>query len=294
MLVLVPSDPFEPSCPDEAWLGEIQEAERAKHKVAYVHWEGIVNDNDAPYAVRHVRKRERPTLGLYRGWMLTVEDYTKVHAALVERNVWLINDPRQYATCHLFVDWYKVAEGFTPRSAWVEGIDLDGAVKLVRETIGGPAIVRDFVKSRKHEWNDACFIESPEDAARVIRNFVERQGESLVGGIVVREFVKLRHLGRHPKSGTPLSLEYRSFWLDGEPLLTLPYWAEATYDPQLVPPLERFRPVVAKIDSRLFSMDLAMTEEGEWIIVEIGDGQVSGIPIESAREFYANLAERAR
>ena len=60
--------------------------------------------------------------------------------------------------------------------------------------LNGPYIVKDYVKSRKHEWYDACFIKNISDIAnttRVIRNFVERQGDSLVGGIVLRKFMGL-------------------------------------------------------------------------------------------------------
>lgn len=308
MLVLFPSDPFETPRPDEAWTEEIRVAREAGHKVAYVHWEGVVQEDAPDRACRHVRKRDGPNVALYRGWMLSVEDYGKLHAALVRRNVWLVNAPDQYQTCHHFDGWYETLEERTPRSAWVEGRDVEGAVRLVEE-FDGPCVVRDFVKSRKHEWGDACFVESPADARRVVRNFVERQGESLVGGIVVRQFVKLRHLGRHPKSGVPMSLEYRSFWLDGEPLLTVPYWAEASYPTEAFevegpagavavgfePPVEKFREAVAQLDSRLVALDLAMTDEGDWIVVEVGDGQVSGLARPAdARALYDALAEKRR
>lgn len=270
----------------------------------WIHWESVAKDDDLHRAVRHVRKRERPTVALYRGWMLSVDAYRKLHAALVERNVWLLNDPDQYAACHLFTGWYGAAESKTPSSVWVDGPDVDGAMRLA-SAMRGPSIVRDFVKSRKREWGDACFIESPEDAGRVIRNFVERQGDSLVGGIVIREFVKLRHLGQHPKSGMPLSFEYRTFWLDGDPVLTVPSWPEADYQDEALPvsgpagqaeaslrvPVEQFRPVAALIDSRLFTMDLALTDAGSWIVIELGDGQVSACPdLDSARKLYEAMA----
>lgn len=292
MLVVFPSDPFETTSPDATWVDEIKIAEQLGHKTVFVHWEGIVNEDDAPRAVHHVRRRERPTLALYRGWKLSTKDYAKLHAALVERNLWLINDPQQYATCHRFLDWYALAKGRTPRSVWVEGPDLDGAVRLVREDIRGPALIRDFVRSRKHEWADAYFISSTEDARRVIANFIERQGETLAGGLVVREFAKLMNLGKHPRSGSPMTLEWRVFWLDGEPVLTVPCWPEANYEAQATPPLNDFRSVVSNIDSRMFTMDIAQTDTGDWLLMEIGDGQVSGIPNQALTQFYTRLRIR--
>lgn len=42
----------------------------------------------------------------------------------------------------------------------------------------------------------------------VIKNFVERQGDSLVGGIVLRKFENLKQIGFHERSGMPISEEY--------------------------------------------------------------------------------------
>jgi hypothetical protein len=78
--------------------------------------------------------------------------------------------------------------------------------------------VKDYVKSRKHEWLEACFIPDAGDRAaveRVVGVFVDRQGEDLAGGLVFREYVELRRVGAHPVSGLPLGREYRLFFLDG-------------------------------------------------------------------------------
>ena len=87
-------------------------------------------------------------------------------------------------------------------------------------TIGlsGSYIVKDYVKSRKHEWYDACYIQSITDTPNVkktIGNFIERQGDSLVGGVVLRKYVKLKPIGYHEKSGMPISEEYRVFAFGG-------------------------------------------------------------------------------
>jgi hypothetical protein len=88
----------------------------------------------------------------------------------------------------------------------------------------------------------------------------------------------------------PLAEEYRTFWLDGVPIYWAPYWDEGA-DRGSRPPIERFSRVAAAVRSRFFTTDLARRRDGEWMIVEIGDGQVSGLPTESdADRFYAALA----
>jgi hypothetical protein len=62
----------------------------------------------------------------------------------------------------------------------------------------------------------------------VVTSFIDFQGEDLTGGLVFREFVELEPLTAHSKSGMPLSREYRTVFLDGEPLLTADYWDEVS------------------------------------------------------------------
>lgn len=53
----------------------------------------------------------------------------------------------------------------------------------------------------------------------MIKNFVERQGDLLVGGIVLRKFENLKHIGFHERSGMPISDEYRVFVYAGKALI---------------------------------------------------------------------------
>ena len=92
---------------------------------------------------------------------------------------------------------------------------------LLRPFGSAAVVVKDFVKSRKHEWAEACFIPSASDRAaveRVVRRFLELQGDDLSEGLVFREFADFEPLGRHPKSGMPLTKEFRLFFLDRQPL----------------------------------------------------------------------------
>jgi len=71
----------------------------------------------------------------------------------------------------------------------------------------------------------------------------------------------MEFLTLHLKSKMPLTKEFRIFFLDGEPLQEFYYWE-----------------VAKKINSRFFAMDIAKVENGGWTIIELGDGQVSGLP----------------
>lgn len=50
------------------------------------------------------------------------------------------------------------------------------------------------------------------------------------------------------------------------------------------------REIVGRVRSRFFTMDVALREDGRWTVIELGDGQVAGLPAPGlARDFYRQL-----
>ena len=125
----------------------------------------------------------------------------------------------------------------------------------------------------------------------LVRRFLELQGDDLNEGLVFREFVEFEPLAKHPKSGMPLTKEFRLFFLDGKSIFWTPYWDEGDYQSE-TPPLEQFESLAAGIKSRFFTMDVAKKRSGESLVVELGDGQVAGLPeIADVEKFYTSLKE---
>lgn len=136
-----------------------------------------------------------------------------------------------------------------------------------------PLVVRDYVKSPKHEWAKACLSASAADRAaveRVVRRFLDLQGDDLNEGLVFREFVDFEPLAEHSDSGMPLSKEYRLFFLDGRLLFSAEYWEKGDYGGS-APPVEGFSDVAARVRSRFFTMDVAKRRDSDWMIVELRD-----------------------
>lgn len=96
----------------------------------------------------------------------------------------------------------------------------------------------------------------------------------------------------------PLVNEYRTIWLKGldAPLIELPYWdaneVEASVPVSVSrPPDHLFLEVVESIQSNLFTLDMAERADGEWLIVECGDAQVTGLPEHAdVEDFYYQLS----
>ena len=296
MLFLYPQHPLDAKVVDESYETEYKTVKKQGFDVGLVDIDALIMENDAKQTVKKVLKQEEETTALYRGWMLTSEQYTLLYRALQEKNVVLLNNPAEYEHCHHLPSSYELIQEHTPKSVWISQDVITESLEEVLEDLqsfgDAPLIVKDYVKSRKHEWEEACYIpraSNTEQAKRVISTFLERQGSSLTGGIVLREFVSFEKIGNHPKSGMPLTNEHRLFFFNKEPVLVSTYWEEVSYESSPIP-LDFYQEIARSIESNFFTMDIAKREDGEWMIVELGDGQVAGLPSESVAErFYQNI-----
>jgi hypothetical protein len=289
-LILYPSSSLQPTAPDSAFEAEAEHAAKVGFSVGLVDLE----DRD------HARLRRVPDGAgdvLYRGWIVDLDAYRRMSEAVVARGHRLVTDPAAYQHCHHLPEWYEAVGGGenTARSIWIPGttFDLDVVTAAVREAFGsGAVILKDYVKSRKHEWFDACFMSAADDDAnvrRVVGNFLRLQDEALVGGLVFREFVHLRRIGLHPKSKLPLVNEHRFFVLDGRPFYSAPYWADGDYGGAR-PTADVIAPILPRVASRFYAVDVAEKEAGGWLVVELNDGGSAGIPEGgTTATFYAGL-----
>jgi hypothetical protein len=295
MHVLYCCDPLESRRPDDAFAAEAATADRLGIPWALVDHDAVAR-GEAGRAVRRVPPQNRLKTAVYRGWMMTAEHYALFHQALLARGFRLVNDPPAFRYCHHLTECYAAIEGETPKTVWLPltgEADLEGVLELLRPFGDAPVVVKDYVKSQKHAWHEACFIPSASDrqaVERVVRRFLELQGADLVGGLVFREFVEFESVGTHSRSGMPLTREYRLFFLDGRPVLCAEYWEEGDYQGER-PPVEGFTTLAGKIRSRFFTMDVARRKAGGWLVVELGDGQVAALPERANIEaFYRGLA----
>lgn len=295
MRLIFCADPLDPRAPDPAFAQEVAAADSLHIAYSLVHFEALVYEQDERKAVRRVEPPQNEDVGVYRGWMLRPELYARLYDALAERGIRLINTPAAYRHCHHLPESYAVIESNTPKSVWapVKGeVSIDAVMRLLEPFGAMPIIVKDYVKSQKHRWAEACFIPSAADreaVERVVNRFLQLQGEELNEGLVFREYMEFEPLATHSKSGMPLTKEYRLYYLDGDLLLTAPYWEQGDYSDETLP-TERFSQLARKVQSRFFTMDVAKRKAGDYMVVELGDAQVAGLPERAdAVVFYQRL-----
>lgn len=296
MLIIFCGDPLDSRQPDTMYSAEVEAVKSLGLDYDLINFEDLIGGN-ANRAIQRI-KPQSDTLGIYRGWMLKPTQYEQFYAALMSRGIHLINDGAAYRHCHYLPESYDIIAPYTPETVWLTTnglISMPEIMDKLRIFGNNPIIVKDYVKSQKHYWEEACYIPNAADAAgveRVVQRFMELQGDDLNEGLVFRAFVDFEPLTTHVKSGMPLTKEFRIFYLDGEPLSYVEYWDQGDYE-SLKPPLEQFSAVAKSIQSRFFTMDIAKRKDGDWMIVELGDAQVAGLPEKAdAVAFYQNLALR--
>ena len=234
----------------------------------------------------------------YRGWMIHSDQYRELDTVLRGHGARLITTPDRYQRAHELPGWYPMFAGLTAPSVWTQVAagrppSRDRLAVLATGLPPGPGMVKDYVKSRKHE-PDAFGIRDlsdPDEVTSVVSRFVERQEDDLAGGIVLRSFVPLTGNADPTNRGRPA--ETRIWWVDGEPALCTPH-PDTPHTRPMPDPADLAAPVAA-LDCPFVTTDLAHDERtGDWLLIEVGDGQVSGLPadVDPGPLFRALFAER--
>ena len=112
--ILFPSQMFEPRKVDDSFEQQWKAAREAGFPTLLVHQE-LLDEGSFSRAVRAIDARGT---GVYRGWMLTVEQYCGLYRSLAERGISLINSPEQYRHCHFLPESFELIRTKSPAAGW--------------------------------------------------------------------------------------------------------------------------------------------------------------------------------
>lgn len=279
--------------PDSSFLNEYLAAKQ----YANVHLLNVDDIGSKDNLIKSLSDSSENKEIFYHGWMLSNNQYKIFYDYLNNKGYKLTNSLDQYLTCHQFNNWYSIIKDYTPKSLIINSSNINIILDSVldfKEEAKSALIIKDSVKSLKHNWYEACYIPEfaePLKIAKIIKTFldIKKDQNDLNLPIIIRKFEKLKSIGLHEKSKMPISHEYRTYIYNGKIISQSPYWESNINNP---PPLDFIKSITDKLidKSNLFTIDSALKENGEWICIEVGDGQVSSLPdLADKKIFFSNL-----
>lgn len=268
---------------DPDYQFELEVAEELNFQVAMFNHDNFISFGDKVKLNitkdTFLTKKTQPAI--YRGWMLKPEDYIEFYSSLkTDYNIVLINSPKEYEATHCFINSYNRLEKYTPKTIWFpdeESIDW-GLVRKIFDKF----IVKDYVKSVKG-FDFPEYLESSKSNQELndyIDRFKKLRGDLYTGGIALKQYVELDKSDNHTH-------EFRAFYINGKARLM---YANSNNEDDLIPCHSANQYDLECLHSSFYTIDFARLITGEYIVVETGDGQVSGIPSkEIAYKLYEQL-----
>lgn len=198
----------------------------------------------------------------------------------------LINDYNQHLYIADLGNYIVDLERLTPRT-WhnIEDIPADGPFVLKGET-----------NSRKNNWLKDMYAENKLEAIAIHNRL---SNDSLIGHqkIYIRQYVPLvKYLDG--VNGMPVTKEFRFFVAFGQVLCGEYYWQNylddlpTKPDPEEVP-RSLLNSVMERVGSQsnFYTIDVGQTVTGEWVVIELNDGQQAGLSCNDPFELYKNLSQ---
>lgn len=246
-------------------------------------WDQEKDDAESFFKIETQRSAVQPG-SLVIGRYSVLPFYKELYNDLIFNGSKLINSPAQHEYIADLQNWILDLEGFTPKT-W------DKLENLPEE---GPFILKGQTNSKKYQWNTHMFASNKKEAIEV---YCKLSDDGLIGTqkIYIREYVPL-HTYMINISGNPITKEFRFFVCCEEIVAGGYYWSSHVDQLDNIPSIEEvpknfLKEVIDRIgdSSYFYVIDVAQTASGEWIVVELNEGQFSGISEIKPKQLYSNL-----
>lgn len=251
-IFLFPSEPFNQKVIDDCYTHELEQASQSFECLFF----------DIETLADNVIKFSKPLMFfdganvIYRGWMLKPHQYEALQEALSKKGLNLIIDLSTYLKSHYMPNWYNELQNFTMKTSF---FTFDEIICLQTD-FDTPVFVKDYVKSLTS--SEGSIAKNLSSLKEKVHKLKKTRGE-IEGGIVLREFIELLP-----------NYEERYFVYQGKA------YSRDGIVPEIVQQIATIH------NTPFFSIDIAKRVNGDEILIEVGDGQVSDIKKWNVKDFY--------
>ena len=161
----------------------------------------------------------------------------------------------------------------------------------------GPFVLKGATNSKKHYWNTHMFAQNKKEAIHVYGLLAE---DCMIGEqkIYIRKFEPLVTY-IEGINGIPVTKEFRLFFHKKTLLCSGFYWQNYEEDLPFIPefdvPAEFYEEAARRAHEAsgavFFVMDVGQKVDGSWVVIEVNQGEMSGLSCCDPRVLYENLAE---
>lgn len=214
--------------------------------------------------------------------------YKELEDDLLHNNCYLINSYNQHRYIANFEYYYDVID-YTAKTYFA----LDQIDQPIKKDT--KFVLKGRTDSRKQKWSTQMLAQGWDN---VVRIYSELCQDSLIGsqGIIIREYLPFKQLGQSDITGQPYINEFR-FWCLGNKILHYGYYwsiapdeviATAKIGSEGIEFAQKIAEIVS-LKTNFFVLDIAEKEDGKWALIEINDGQMSGLPFDEDVVMYEKL-----
>ena len=218
--------------------------------------------------------KDEVSIVILRGWMLTPSQYEKLFNSLAKKNYHLYTNPVAYIQLHYLKNSYKYIESYTAKTLFSDKFDKETLGEMFDQFENG-IVLKDYVKSEKHI--PGLFIipkeTTHEQLEDVVKRFIEARGKLFNEGVAFRDFIDLKKYDGEVN-------EWRTFIFKDKIVALEQNSNINTNTNNLSSPSREWVLYVSRrlsLLSTFYTIDLAEKADGSWMVVETGDGQVSGL-----------------
>lgn len=217
-----------------------------------------------------------------------IQDYTAVYQMFLDQGFKLVNTPEQHQFASELAYWYPLLQEFTPKS---KVYDTFPTLEEIEEEFDFPVFIKGNRQTAKHDPT-LSIATNETDFARIKEAY---QSDTILHWqkVVIREFIALKPMQYKAEGKVQISYEFRTFWWKNTCVGARHYWSQYLHYNWTVEEESRALQIAENAAQRLnvpfVAIDLALTAEGEWIIIECNDAQESGYCGVRPHELWRNI-----
>lgn len=258
--------------------------------VIYYRLEGSLADESERQAMERNFLCITSRLGANRGDLIiarysALPFYHDLENDLLRVGALMVNSYKQHRYAADLENWVGDLQDVTPET-WRELPDVPNDAF--------PIIVKGETNSKKFLWDTHCFAKDRRSAAEVTCRLMD-DGVIADQHIYYRKYIPLKTYMVGLR-GLPVTKEFRVFVCNAKVVSAGYYWSNHYEDLSEKPsteeiPKQFLDDVISRVGMKIpfYAVDVAQKQDGGWIVIELNDGQQSGLSMNDPEVLYKNL-----